>query len=186
MRNNGNHDTNTLWLALRQLCTVLPHLRCLETFSFTVRSDRPIASTFGFWLRHGDMYSLLTSLPLSLRSLELDTAGYEDSTATDSSRDLCAVIATRFPKLEHLRLRLSRYCPRLLLGSDTLRTLVVNMCMPLIITTSQQCGDEDADVSDWIEACRRNGQATRKMLVESGVRNLARFPNLEAFLSLIL
>ncbi len=164
------------------LLRTLSTLRNLTTFSFFVHGHSQCFAPIGFWLRHHEIYELVNHLPTSLTNLEIDTKGFEKTTFKDAGEDICTVISSRLKNLQHLRLRLSRYCNNFFAPSSTLQSMTITTILPKSHTESQQCGRTDYEQTDGPEKREPQGRETRQMLVERGMEMLPRLPSLRNFL----
>ena len=107
--NDGSKATKRLWAELRALPGVLGQMTSLTYFSFKVQDYQRWHGPKGFWLRASDIFDILASVPRSVENLELDTRCYDRHTSELASQHICSLIASRLPRLENVRLRLSRF-----------------------------------------------------------------------------
>jgi hypothetical protein len=102
---NASESTQQLWHLLEELGSILPSLDHLHSFSFLVRTGEN-----NIWIPGSLLATLLSSLPTTCTSLEIDTSG-SDRVEPGTSH-LCDTIRDILPQLEHLRLDLSTLCPK--------------------------------------------------------------------------
>lgn len=103
----ASESTQQLWHLLEDLATLLPSLANLHSFNLRVQKGdnqfslpRPLLAT------------LLSSLPPTCTSLELDTSGSDRGEPNPRTLHLCETIRDILPRLTHLRLDLSTLCPK--------------------------------------------------------------------------
>lgn len=178
---HGNKATNCLWVALKQLPTLTSQMSNLHTFSFSVKWEKYVVPPTGFWLEHRAIYDIVHSLPTSLKNLELDTKAQENTTGTDGEWIICNAIGSRLDHLEHVRLRLKRYCSKLFGPSTTLKTLSVSMIESLGRSAGNLRCDDGAKYRTWRhkQEGRQQGRKTRNELIESAQRPLEPLPSLQ-------
>jgi hypothetical protein len=102
---DGSRPTQDLWRRMRGLTERLSHLTDLTTFSFHIAAHHESHAPDGFWLPHSIIYETVKSLPGAIQSLEVDTRGFDNTTADNEHQDICTAIANQFPHLEYVRLR---------------------------------------------------------------------------------
>lgn len=100
-----SESTQRFWQLMGELSCQLPKFDCLHTFSLQVRNGRN-----GFWIPRPLIATLLSSLPASCASVEIDTLGCDY--AEPGSVHLCDTISNVLPILKHVRLNLSNICAK--------------------------------------------------------------------------
>jgi hypothetical protein len=124
---DGN-ATRKLSTGLQKLVSILPHLPALTTLSFRVKTDKWSAIGDNFHIPHQHIYKMVKNLPTSVKNLEIDTNGYECVTTPKSRLPrICDAVSGHLNHLEHVRIRLKRYCSHLLVPSESLKSLVICM-----------------------------------------------------------
>lgn len=149
MKRHGSQESNELWLHLRGLSSKIASMTSLTTFSLIV-SAKPYA--MGFWIPRPTLQLLLKALPETCVNLEIDTRGQDYF--EPGAGHLCDTVQDIFPRLQHLRLRLSTLCPAMLgslfdpsdparyfakfkpAAAPSLQTVMIN-CIPRAIFRSQ-------------------------------------------------
>ena len=119
MKQYGNKDMKDLWRALDQVPASMSYITRLKAFSLSLHWSSGIVAPKAFWIPHSTIHNIVKQLPLSLRCLEIDLESQERTASSDVEMDICEAVATTLPHLEHVRLRLARYCAKLFVPSET-------------------------------------------------------------------
>ncbi|GAB7330266.1 hypothetical protein MBLNU13_g01916t1 [Cladosporium sp. NU13] len=103
----ASESTQQLWRLLEEELGVriLPSLHSLTSFSLRVLRGRN-----HFWLPRPLLAALLSRLPGTCKSVEIDTFGSDR--AEPGTRHLCETVRDILSRLEHLRLNLSTMCAK--------------------------------------------------------------------------
>jgi hypothetical protein len=126
-REHGNIASRSFNQHLDSLSTLLPRMKHLTSFSLQIGPPRYARRERDFIVRRTVLRNLVSSLPSSLRYLELDTRCHERLTHKDRQPHVCHAIAERLTHLHSLRLRLRRVCSDLFCPSESIKSLVINM-----------------------------------------------------------
>ncbi|MCJ1326166.1 hypothetical protein MMC10_002830 [Thelotrema lepadinum] len=108
-RLNGNNGSKRLQQSLDQLSRRIANMKQLKSLSIQCA---PTHQYLGSWITRSSLSHILKSLPETVRNLEVDTRGYENTQARDDPH-LCPLIRRVIPQLQHLRLRFANICPDL-------------------------------------------------------------------------
>lgn len=168
-------------IALSPLVRLVSRLENLTSFSFYPDNYLLHYPATRFQISRSLLCQVVSQLPASVKHLEIDTKCCEERQAISSDDDICAAIALRFPSLVSLRLRLGCMCTKLLVGSDTLSSLVISMVSPKWSTEVCQCADEHERWNIPFIDYRTIGSATLRKLVKRAGMTVRGLPNLNTF-----
>lgn len=181
----GNAATRDLIASLNELCNVIPHMGHLSVLSLQVSPRPEHMEPRGFHIPREFLNRLVARLPTSVQHLEIETRGHERVNPEDESSHICATIAACLQTLKslRLRLRLSRFCPKLFAPSESLTSLVLNMVEVDRTTKTYLCEDLTF-LHPWEQhthVTQARGQNTCRALALAGLNALSQMPNLNEF-----
>jgi hypothetical protein len=170
---------------LDSLSTLLPRMKHLTSFSLQIGSPHHSHRERHFIVKKTALHNLVSSLPPSVRHLELDTRYHERVAEVDAQQHLCPAIAERLTHLHSLRLRLGTLCCDLFCPSESLRSLVINMIEAESTTQASECG-QTAMMEPGQSFAERQviGQKTSSRLAVAGLNSATSMPNLRTFIIL--
>ena len=137
---SASESTQQLWHLFEGFGSILPGLNSLDSFSLLVRRGRN-----NFWIPRPLIGTLLSRLPATCTSIEIDTFGSDR--AEPGTLHLCETIRDILPRLHHLRLDLSTLCAKtleLVAPCPQLTTLTIS-CFAGGYYNSRLCGSYAED-----------------------------------------
>lgn len=167
---NASESTQRFWQLMGELSCQLPKLDCLHTFSLQVRNGRN-----GFWIPRPLIATLLSSLPASCASVQIDTLGCDY--AEPGSVHLCDTISNVLPNLKHVRLNLSNICAKALqvnTQSPKVTTLTIS-CFAQGYYNTRLCGSYTEDP---IHSCLVWGEEAMPYLIDQMKALIPKCPNI--------
>ena len=154
MKQYGSQQSKDLWSLLHVSVDKFASMVEMMTFSFNVST---LPNAVGFWIPRPLITDFIKILPTTCVNVEIDSRGNDYCKPGDAH--LCDALREIFPRLRHLRLRLSTLCPAILgddfnpaqsgdmsstfrpVAAPQLKTLIIN-CIPRTIFESHAhvCG----------------------------------------------